>query len=127
MPSLTPDELQEARRRSGRLGGRPRKPTQAEARAAALEELVPAAVRSLRAHLGEGDPAAWRAGLRVLELAYGSAPPEQDDVALPEQALDVRALSWRELQVVAAKLIGEIPASEPLPKSASIASNGRSG
>src|SRR4051812_27460341 len=110
MPSLTPDELQEARRRSGRLGGRPRKPSRDEARAAALEALVPPAIASLRAHLGDGDPAAWRAGLRVLDLAYGPAPPEQEEARLPEHALDVGALSWRELQVVAAKLIGEIPA-----------------
>ena len=58
-------------RRSGNLGGRPRKPTQAEARAAALEELVPAAIKSLAAHLGDGDPVAWRAALRVFELSYG--------------------------------------------------------
>lgn len=71
MPRLSPAELQAARRASGNLGGRPRKPTQAEARAAALEELVPAAIKSLAAHLGEGDPDAWRAALRVFELSYG--------------------------------------------------------
>jgi hypothetical protein len=109
---LTPDQLQEARRRSGRLGGRPTKPTQAEARAAALEELVPPAIRSLRNHLGDGDPAAWRAGLRVLELAYGPVPPEQEDVQLPDNAVDIRALSWRELQIVAAKLLTEIPMAD---------------
>src|SRR5262249_37650968 len=67
----TPQELQQARRASGNLGGRPRKPTQAEARAAALEELVPVAIKSLRAHLGDGDPAAWRAALRGFEHAFG--------------------------------------------------------
>jgi hypothetical protein len=69
-------------------------------------------VASLKAHLGDGDPAAWRAGLRVLELAYGPAPPSPsvDDVQLPGTADDVRALGWRELQVIAAKLIEEIPA-----------------
>ena len=71
MPRLSPAELQAARRASGNLGGRPRKPTQAEARAAALEELVPAAIKSLAAHLGEGDPDAWRAALRVFELSDG--------------------------------------------------------
>jgi hypothetical protein len=79
MPSLTPAELQEARRRSGRLGGRPRKPTVEEARQAALEELTPKALRVLRAHLGEGDevnPHAWRAALRVFEHAYGRAPEQ---------------------------------------------------
>jgi len=74
MPSLSPTELQEARRRSGRLGGRPRKPTVEEARQAALEELIPKSLQVLRAHLGDGDtvnPDAWRAALRVFEHAYG--------------------------------------------------------
>jgi hypothetical protein len=62
-PKLTPSELQEARRRSGRLGVRPKKPTVEEAREAALEERVPAAIRSLKAHLGDGNPNAWRAAL----------------------------------------------------------------
>jgi hypothetical protein len=113
MPSLTPQELQEARRRSGRLGGRPPKPSREEARAAALEQLVPPAIAALRAHLGEGDPGAWRAGLKVLELAYGPAPAQQqEDVVLPEGAAEVAALSWRDLQVVAARLLGELPAGE---------------
>jgi hypothetical protein len=46
-------------------------PRLTEARAAALEELVPAAIKSLAAHLGDGDPVAWRAALRVFELSYG--------------------------------------------------------
>jgi hypothetical protein len=71
MTRLSPVELSEARRRSGSLGGRPRKPTQAEARAAALEELVPLALRSLAAHLGTGEASSWRAALRVFELSYG--------------------------------------------------------
>jgi hypothetical protein len=80
MPSLTPAELQEARKRSGRLGGRPRKPTVEEARQAALEELTPKALKVLKAHLGEGDevnPHAWRAALRVFEHAYGRAPSDR--------------------------------------------------
>ena len=28
-------------------------------------------VKSLAAHLGDGDPVAWRAALRVFELSYG--------------------------------------------------------
>jgi hypothetical protein len=63
MARLTPDELQEARLRSGRLGGRPKKPTVEEAREAALDELVPAAIRSLKAHLGDGNPDAWAGGV----------------------------------------------------------------
>ena len=51
-----PMELQEARRKSGRLGGRPRKPTVEEARRAALDELVPKALRVLNEHLDRGGP-----------------------------------------------------------------------
>jgi len=113
MPSLTPQELQEARRRSGRLGGRPRKPSREEARERALEELVPPAVAALRSHLADGDPAAWRAALRVIELAYGAAPaPTPDDVAVPDTLVDVRSLGWQELQIVAARLLGELPVGE---------------
>jgi hypothetical protein len=112
MPRLTPAELQAARRRSGRLGGRPRKPTQAEARAAALEELVPAAVKSLRAHLGDGDPASWRAALRVFELAYGRAD-EFETVELPRDPDAIARMSWRELNVLAARFLAELPPSEP--------------
>jgi hypothetical protein len=67
---LSPIELQDARRASGNLGGRPRKPTQAGARSAALEELVPAAIKSLAAHFGDADASARRAALRVFEC-YG--------------------------------------------------------
>ena len=77
-----PDGASEARRASGNLGGRPRKPTQAEARAAALEQLVPLAIRSLAAHLGEGEASSWRAALRVLELSYGRPAETPED--LPE-------------------------------------------
>ena len=45
---------------SGRLGGSPRKPTQAEARQAALADLVGPALASLKAHLGSGNPNAGR-------------------------------------------------------------------
>lgn len=113
MPRLTAPELQAARVRSGRLGGRPRKPSREEAREAALEALVPPAVASLRAHLADGDPSSWRAALRVIELAYGPAPaPTPDDVAVPDAIADVRALGWQELQVVAARLLGELPAGQ---------------
>jgi hypothetical protein len=109
---LTAVELQQARVRSGRLGGRPRKPTVEEARQAALEELVPVAVKSLRAHLGDGDPAAWRCGIRVLELFYGRGAEPALDVALPVDAEDVTTLSWQELQILARRVIGELPTWE---------------
>ena len=75
MPRLKPHELQEARVRSGRLGGRPRKPTPGEARSDALVRLVPKAVRVLEEHLDSGRPDAWRSALRVVEHSWGR-PPE---------------------------------------------------
>jgi hypothetical protein len=71
MPRLTPEELQAARRRSGRLGGRPRKPTIEEARQVALEKLVPKSIAVLDEALASGRPDAWRPALRVLEHAWG--------------------------------------------------------
>jgi hypothetical protein len=85
VPTLTPEQLREARVRSGRLVGRPRKPTEAEARAAALEELLPLALKSLRVHLGDSDPTAWRAAFRVFEHAYGrpDSLPGPDSTGTP--------------------------------------------
>jgi hypothetical protein len=40
---------------------------------------VPAAIKSLAAHLGDGEASAWRAALRVFELSYGK-PAETIDV-----------------------------------------------
>ena len=74
MARLKPDELQAARVRSGRLGGRPRKPTVDEARSEALERLLPKATRVLEEHLDSGRPDAWRSALRVLEHGWGRAP-----------------------------------------------------
>jgi hypothetical protein len=102
MARLTPVQLQAARVSSGRLGGRPRKPTVAEARQAALEELGPAAIRSLKEHLGNGDPSAWRASLRVLEMAFSR--PEDEEPSLPTDAADITNMGWRELRILAAKL-----------------------
>jgi hypothetical protein len=119
MARLSPSELQEARRRSGRLGGRPRKPTVEEARQAALDELVPKALQVLKAHLGEGDdvnPDAWRAALRVFEHQFGRAPEQIDEVVLPAEAEGVAALSWQQLQILAATLMTE-PASIESPSS----------
>jgi hypothetical protein len=84
MARLTPDELQEARRRSKKLGGRPRKPTVDEARAEALERLVPKAVRVLEEHLDSGRPDAWRSACRILEQSWGR-PPEH---VIPEPEWD---------------------------------------
>jgi hypothetical protein len=83
MPTLTPKQLQEARRASGNLGGRPRKPTVDEARAAALERLVPKAIRVLEEQLDAGGKDAWRPALRVLDHAWGRPPEHLAEPELP--------------------------------------------
>ena len=120
MPSLTPTELQEARRRSGRLGGRPRKPTVEEARRAALDELVPKALRVLNEHLDLGGPDAWRAALRVFEHAYGRAPEQPEErLVMPETVEDVEKLSWGQLLYLAGEhadeLRGNDGSGQPVP------------
>jgi hypothetical protein len=108
MARLTPAELQAARVRSGKLGGRPRLPTPTEAREAALDRLVPGSLRALAAHLGtesEPNPDAWRAALKVLELRYGPPPPEPENVAIPSDPNDIASLSWQQMQLLAASLI----------------------
>jgi hypothetical protein len=99
----------------GRLGGRPRKPTVEEARQAALDELVPRALKVLKAHLGEGDdvnPDAWRAALRVFEHQFGRAPEQVDEIVLPAQVEGVAALTWQQPEILAATLIGELAGIE---------------
>jgi hypothetical protein len=106
---LSPVELSAARRASGNLGGRPRRPTQAEARSAALEELVPAAIKSLAAHLGDGEASSWRAALRVFELSYGK-PAET--VELETENLDVfmvQQMTSPERQAILARLLDQHP------------------
>lgn len=116
IPTLTPAELQEARRRSGKLGGRPRKPTVEEARAAALEELVPRSLQVLRAHLGDGaeaNPNAWRAALRVFEHAYGR-PREESEETVPTDDLDLQSMSTSELEALRRRLLAEQAEEERL-------------
>ena len=98
MPRLTPAELQAARVQSGRLGGRPRKPTVDEARSEALERLVPKAIRVLEEHLDSGRADAWRPALRVLEYGWGR-PPEQieSEPVLEDGELDFERMSTAQL------------------------------
>jgi hypothetical protein len=119
MPRLTPAELQEARLRSGKLGGRPRKPTVDEARSDALERLVPKAIRVLEEYLDSGRPDAWRPAARVLDHAWGR-PPEHvvaHEVAVPRTVAEIEQMSTADLielvqqkrtRAVASDLPGEI-------------------
>jgi len=119
VPRLSPEELSAARRASGRLGGRPARPSVEEARRIALEELTPKALKVLRAHMGEGDeinPGAWRAALRIFEHQFGRAPEQPlDIVTLPNTAAEIRSLSWAQMQILAAQLLAESSASGAAP------------
>jgi hypothetical protein len=96
------------------LGGRPRKATQAEARAAALEELVPAAIKSLAAHLGDGDATAWRAALRVFELSYGKPAETPEDVPEDVDPFQVAAMSPAERSRLVRRVLKAYPHLAPL-------------
>jgi hypothetical protein len=109
VPRLNPTELQQARRASGNLGGRPRKPTVSEARAAALDELVPAAVKSLKAHLGDGDPNAWRAALRVFEQAFGRPVDAGEEDVEPVDPLGVAQMTSEQRNRLLSRVLDDHP------------------
>ena len=122
MPRLTPEQLQEARRRSGRLGGRPRKPTVDEARTAALEKLVPKSINVLQEHLESGRLDAWRPALRILEHAWGRP---KETVEVHDDAADrpLEELSLAELTEMRRRLAEQN--SESSDDSAGALSRGR--
>jgi len=77
--------------------------------------LVPPAIRSLRAHLADGNPEAWRAALRVFEHAFGRTQEQAtptEDLTLPTSAWDVQNLTWTQLQMMPARVLGELPTGE---------------
>jgi hypothetical protein len=63
----------------------------------------------------EANPLAWRTAVKILELRYGSAPAEPENETLLTSSADVARLTWREMQVVAARLLGELAPAEPAP------------
>ena len=80
----------------------PRKPTVEEARRAALDELVPKALRVLNEHLDSGRADAWRASLRVFDHAYGRAPEQPEEpFVMPPTVEEVEKLSWGQLLYLA--------------------------
>ena len=86
----------------GPVGGRPRKPTSEEARRAALDELVPKALRVLNDDLDKGGADAWRAALRVFEYEFGRAAEQpQEPFAMPTTVEEFEKLSWGQLLYLA--------------------------
>jgi hypothetical protein len=62
----------------------------------------------LGAHLGDEqnlNPDASWAALNVLELRFGAAPTEAENLSLPVAADDVESMSWQQPQLIAASLI----------------------
>ena len=108
LPRLSPAELSEARRASGNLGGRPRKPTQAEARAAALELLVPLAIKSW--------PLTWvmvillrgEAGLRC-SSSYGKPAEMVEDIPEDVDPFQVAAMSRAERAELVRRVLRAYP------------------
>ena len=54
--------------------------------------------------------------MAIFSHAYGAAPvTATEGVQMPESAAEVTALTWREMQVVAARLLGELAPAEAAP------------
>jgi hypothetical protein len=105
MARLTPEQLAEARRRSGRLGGRPRRPTHDEAREAAIERLTPKALAAIERKLDAGDADSWRAGVALLAYSWPK-PAEQVEVRADAP---VEELSLDQLRALRARLLEAHP------------------
>jgi len=105
LPRLSAAELHAARVRSGRLGGRPRKPTVDEARDAVLQRLMPKALRVLEEKLEANDQDSWRAAIKLIEYGWGR-PTEQVEVRTETQ---VEELSLDQLRALRARLLSEHP------------------
>ena len=69
---------------------------------AALDELVPKALRVLNEHLDKGGPDAWRAALRVFEYEFGRAAEQpHEPFIMPTTVEEVEKLSWGQLLYLA--------------------------
>jgi hypothetical protein len=62
----------------------------------------------------------------VLELAYGRGAEPVLDVAFPLDSDGVEGLSWQELQILARRVVGELPVGDAtvMPTTVPVAANG---
>ena len=97
-----PDSVRASRRSTAQThGGR--------ARRAALDEVVPKALRVLNDHLDKGGPDAWRAALRIFEHQYGRAPEQAEEpFVMPTTVEEVEKLSWGQLLYLAGQHADEL-------------------
>jgi hypothetical protein len=105
VPRLSPAELHAARIKSGRLGGRPRKPTADEAREVVLQRLMPKALKVLEKKIEANDQDSWRAAIKLIEYGWGR-PAEQVEVRTETQVED---LSLDQLRALRSRLLAEHP------------------
>jgi hypothetical protein len=70
---------------------------------------VPAAIKSLAAHLGDGDPAAWRAALRVFELSYGKPAETLEDSPEDLDPFKVASMTQAERARLVARVVAQYP------------------
>ena len=116
MPSLTPEQLQAARKASGRLGGRPRKPTIDEARRESLRELVPEAVRVLEQSLRSDDERLRLAAAREVFDRSGGRPPQRIESHAPTVAERLGEMAAEQLDELAREALEALGAAEGPPE-----------
>jgi len=64
---------------------------------------------SLKAHLGTGDPLAWRAALRVLEHAIGRPAETPDEPEPPADPMGIARMSQRQRSALVVEVLEAHP------------------
>jgi hypothetical protein len=81
----------------------------AEARAAALDELVPKALAVLRKHLESDRTDACRPAVKVLEYAWGIPSNQVEAPVDPNEVIDLTTLSNAQLSAMPDRVFAEHP------------------
>lgn len=66
---------------------------------------MPAAIKSLAAHLGDGEATAWRAALRVFELSYGKPAETIEIDPITVDPFEVAAMTPAERGVLLTRVL----------------------
>ena len=64
---------------------------------------MPPAITTLKAHIESGAPDAWKAGIRVLELAF-AIPDNVEELRFPTDPDEIEAMDWRHMRLLAMQL-----------------------